>query len=80
MAFWGQERDVLRMFLQNPLRRNHPITAADNPDPLTALTDQLSMILGGEAQTYWNNVLTVAHMVQFHGAYEAVKSTRVYET
>ena len=80
MAFWGKERDVLRMFLQNPLKRNHPITAADNPDPLTALTDQLSIILGGEAQTYWNNVLTVAHMVQFHHAYEAVKSTRVYET
>ena len=80
MAFWGKERDVLRMFLQNPLKRNYTITAADNPYPLTSLTDQLSMILGGEAQTYWNNVLTVAHMVQFHGAYEAVKSARVYET
>ena len=80
MAFWGEERDVLRIFLQYPLKRNHAITAADNPDHLSALTDQLSMILGREAQTYWNNVLTVAHMVQFHGAYEAVKSTRVHET
>lgn len=80
MAFWGQERDVLRMFLQNPSKPNHLITAVDKPDPLTALTDQLSMILGGEAQTYWNNILTVAHMVQFHDAYEAVKNTRIHET
>ena len=79
IAFWGQERDILRMFLQNPLKQNHPIAADDKPDPLTALTDQLSIILGGEAQTYWNNVLTVAHMVQFHGVYEVVKIIRVYE-
>ena len=52
MAFWGQERDVLKMFLQNPWERNHTIAATENPDPLTALTDQLSIILGQEAQTY----------------------------
>jgi len=79
MVFWGKEREILRMFLQKPFTSNTSINEADTPDPLTAVTQRLSMILGGEAQDYWNRILTVAHMVKFYTAYEAAVKVRLEE-
>jgi hypothetical protein len=79
MALWGKEKELMRMFLHNPFQNNPTvITEADTPDPLSAVTT-LSRILGGEAQGYRNRVLTVAHMVQLHTAYENVVKARIQE-
>ena len=79
MAFWGEEREILRMLLQNPFQRNTAIIEAVTLDPLSAVSNQLSMILGSEAQGYWNYILTVAHMVQFSTAYDTAMKARLQE-
>ena len=75
----GQGEGDSGAFPSKSLHKAHSDYETEAPDPLTAATEQLSKILGGEAQRYWNNILTVAHMVQFHAAYGAVLKGRVEE-
>ena len=75
MTTWGVHTPFLRSVIGDPLSDTSMLTTGlgIKPEPLaanTTLFHQLSLVLQGEAQHYWNRILTWAHMAQFYACFQ----------
>jgi hypothetical protein len=74
MTNWGGAEQLLTSVIGEPFSHVSMMTSelgikAESP-AVKALSEQLSVILKGEAQRYWNMILGWAHKAQFYEAFE----------
>jgi len=74
MVNLGPQKEVLKALIAEPFSHTSPGIAnelAPLPDmAIKMLSTQLSLVLHGEAQRYWNSILTWAHMAQFYASFD----------
>ena len=69
MTNWGRAGQLLTSVIGEPPSAVSMMTSELEIPAVKALSDRLSIILKGDAQRYWNMILTWAHMAQFYEAF-----------